>query len=102
MDNVERRSTMSRAKPERQTAAAHDSAATEELTTQEAAELLNVDETFLLALLKDGSISSTSTSDGEIRLCASEVLAYKHARSEMRKKLFADMLSLAQETGTYS
>jgi len=63
--------------------------------------LLNVSEAFLLTLLGEDAIPHTKTGT-EIRLCLQDVIAYKRERSKERKKHLADMLALAQDTGTYN
>jgi excisionase family DNA binding protein len=91
------------AEPENHTTAAQgteDDAASRELTTREAADLLNVSESFLLTLLEDGTLPSARI-EGQLLLCASDVLAYKHARSKERRKLLAEMTEIAQRSGAY-
>lgn len=71
-----------------------------ELTTQEAAALLNVSRPFLVKLLDDGVIPSAKAGTHR-RVRLSDVLAYQQHRSKMNKRLLDEMLSYAQEHGGY-
>ena len=61
-----------------------------QLTTQQAADLLNVSRPFLLKLLEDDKIPFTVT--GRHRLvCANDIFAYKEKRDAERSKALSDL-----------
>ncbi len=71
-----------------------------ELTTQEAADILNVSRQYLVRLAEDGSIPCTKTGKHR-RLRAQDVLAYKSRRDRQRKKALSKLTQLSQEFGLY-
>lgn len=71
-----------------------------ELTTQQAAELLNVSGTFLVRLLESGAIPFHRVgTQRQVRLV--DVLAYRRERSRVRRTVLAEMAREAQELGLY-
>lgn len=71
-----------------------------EMTTQEAADFLNVSRPFLIKALEDGTIPYTKVGTHR-RIRFDDVLAYRQQRSEARKGLFKWMLDVAQERNAY-
>lgn len=71
-----------------------------ELTTYEAASLLNVSRPFLIKLLDDKVIPSTKVGTHR-RVRLRDVLEYRRHRSEKNKRLLDEILSFAQEHGGY-
>src|SRR5436305_9161244 len=71
-----------------------------ELTTYEAAALLNVSRPFLIKLLDEGIIPSKKVGTHR-RVRLRDVLEYKRRRSEKTKRLLDEILSFAQEHGGY-
>jgi excisionase family DNA binding protein len=71
-----------------------------ELTTYEAAALLNVSRPFLIKLLDEGIIPSTKVGTHR-RVRLRDVLEYRRRRSEKNKRLLDEILSFAQQHGGY-
>lgn len=71
-----------------------------ELTTQQAAELLNVSRTFLCKLLESGEIPFHKVGSHR-RIRAEDVLAYQEARDNVRRSKLKELTKLAQEMGGY-
>jgi excisionase family DNA binding protein len=71
-----------------------------ELTTYEAAALLNVSRPFLIKLLDEGVIPSTKVGTHR-RVRMRDVLEYKLHRSEKNKRLLDEILSFSQEQSGY-
>ena len=69
-----------------------------ELTTYEAAALLNVSRPFLIKLLDEGIIPSTKVGTHR-RVRLHDVLEYRRRRSEKNKRLLDEIFSFAQEQG---
>ena len=67
-----------------------------QLTTQEAADLLNVSRPFLIKLIEQNELSCTYTGTHR-RLSLGEVLQYKSARSQGRRAALKEMQDLAEE-----
>jgi excisionase family DNA binding protein len=71
-----------------------------DLTTYEAAALLNVSRPFLIKLLEEGIIPSTKVGTHR-RVRLRDVLEYRRRRSEKNKRLLDEILSFAQKQGGY-
>jgi excisionase family DNA binding protein len=67
-----------------------------ELSTQEAADLLNVSRPFLIKLLETAEIPHHKVGRHR-RIHAADLLAYKQRRDAKRKKSLADLIKLGQE-----
>ena len=74
--------------------------ADEELTTREAAELLNVSRPHLTRLLKEGEIPSHKVGSHH-RVYRRDVLAYKVRRQEESEEAMQELTRLSQELGLY-
>jgi excisionase family DNA binding protein len=72
----------------------------EELTTREAAELLNVSRPHLTKLLKEGEIPSHKVGSHH-RVYRRDVLAYKARRQEQSEEAMQELTRLSQELGLY-
>jgi excisionase family DNA binding protein len=71
-----------------------------ELTTQEAADLLNVSRPFLIKLLEQGKIGFSLVGTHR-RIRFDELMAYKKKRDDKRSQLLDDMARISQEAGDY-
>jgi excisionase family DNA binding protein len=70
------------------------------LTTQQAADFLNVSRPYFIRLLEQGAIPHTKTgSHRRVRL--DDVLAYKRQRDAERRRALDDLVALSQEMGLY-
>lgn len=67
-----------------------------ELTTKEAADLLNVSRPFLIGLLDEGKIGHHKVGSHR-RIRASDVLAFRNARDEERSSAMRELQRLGQE-----
>jgi excisionase family DNA binding protein len=74
--------------------------ADEELTTREAAELLNVSRPYLTRLLKDGEIPSHKVGSHH-RVYRRDVLKYKASRQEQSEEAMQELTRLSQDLGLY-
>lgn len=74
--------------------------ADEELTTREAAELLNVSRPHLTQLLKEGEIPSHKVGS-HYRVYRRDVLAYKARRQEQAEEAMQELTRFSQELGLY-
>ena len=74
--------------------------ADEELTTREAAELLNVSRPHLTKLLKEGEIPSHKVGS-HYRVYRRDVLAYKARRQEQSEEAMQELTRLSQKLGLY-
>jgi excisionase family DNA binding protein len=71
-----------------------------ELTTQQAADLLNVSRQYLVRLLDEGKIPYTRTGKHR-RLRFEDVLTYKQARDRAREESLDELTRLSDELGGY-
>jgi excisionase family DNA binding protein len=73
----------------------------QELTTQQAADLLNVSRQYLVRLLDEGKIPFTKTGKHR-RLRIEDVLTFKETRDKERKTALDKLTQLSEEFGGYS
>jgi excisionase family DNA binding protein len=71
-----------------------------ELTTQEAADMLNVSRPYLIKLLEQGEIPFTKTGTHR-RIRFSDLIEYKQRRDAERGRGLAELTQLSQELGLY-
>ena len=72
----------------------------EELTSQQAADFLNVSRQYMVRLLERGDIASTKVGTHR-RVRAEDLAHYRHRRDEGRAAALADMADQAQAAGGY-
>ena len=71
------------------------------LSTNKAANLLNVSRPYLIKLLDNGEIPSAPSVGTHRRVRAQDVLNYKKSRDKQRKKSMKELSSFLQEEGFY-
>lgn len=71
-----------------------------DLTTQEAADILNVSRPYLIKILEEGVIPYTKIGTHR-RIRFVDLIGYKKYRDEKRKKGLAELTRLSQEMGLY-
>jgi excisionase family DNA binding protein len=72
----------------------------QELTTQQAADLLNISRQYLVRLLDNGELPHTKTGRHR-RLRIEDVLAYKSKRDDERLATLRELTELTEEVGGY-
>lgn len=72
-----------------------------EMTTQQAADLLNVSREYLVRLLDEGRIAHNKAGP-PCRLRLDDVLAFKEHRDQERQASLDELASLSEECGGYS
>jgi excisionase family DNA binding protein len=70
------------------------------LSTQEAADMLNISRPFLIKLLEAGALPFTKVGTHR-RLQYSDLIIYKKHRDEERKKALAEMARMSEDLGIY-
>jgi excisionase family DNA binding protein len=73
----------------------------QELTTQQAADLLNVSRQYLIRLLDDNELPFTRTGGKHRRLRIEDVLAYKATRDHEREEGLDELAAMTQNMGGY-
>lgn len=71
-----------------------------EMTTQEAADFLNVSRPYLIKLLEQGEIPYTKVGSHR-RICSQDVLTYKQQRDAKRRQKLSEITAFLQEEGFY-
>jgi excisionase family DNA binding protein len=71
-----------------------------QLTTQQAAELLNVSRQYVVRLLDDGKIPHTKTGKHR-RLRIEDVVAYQHTRDRERRAKLDELTAMSEDFGAY-
>lgn len=74
--------------------------ANKEVTTQEAADLLNVSRPFLIKLLEEGKIPFIKVGTHR-RIRFSDLMDYKQRRDEKRERALEEIAQVSQELGIY-
>jgi excisionase family DNA binding protein len=71
-----------------------------QLTTQEAADMLNVSRPFFVKLLEQGEIPYISVGSHR-RVIFQDLMTYKEQRKVKRRKLLAQLIEMTEEAGLY-
>jgi excisionase family DNA binding protein len=72
-----------------------------ELSTQEAADVLNVSRQYLVRLLEDGKIPFSRTGNRR-RIAMGDVLNFKQARDDARLRGLAELARMDEDAGLYA
>lgn len=72
-----------------------------ELSTQEAADMLNVSRQYLVRLLEDGKIPFSRTGNRR-RIAVEDVMSFKETRDAARLKGLAELVQMDQDAGLYA
>ncbi len=72
-----------------------------DLTTQQAAEILNISRQYLIKLLERGAIPFTKTEGSHRRLRLHDVLEYRRRRTEQRRDSLNHLARASAEMGDY-
>ena len=72
----------------------------QELTTQQAADILNVSRPFLIKLLEQGEIPHIKVGTHR-RILVQDLITYKQQRDTKRRKLLDELIQESQEMGFY-
>jgi excisionase family DNA binding protein len=72
----------------------------QEMSTQEAADVLNVSRPYLIKLLEQGQIPFTTVGKHR-RIKAQDLETYKESRDSLRNKALSEMTGILQEEGFY-
>lgn len=70
------------------------------LSSQEAAEILNVSRPFLYTLLEQGQIPYTMVGTHR-RIRVEDLMEYKHKRDRQRRQALSELVAVSQELGFY-
>jgi len=71
-----------------------------ELTTQQAADILNVSRSFLVKLLDEGAIPYIKVGSHR-RIQFKDLIIYKEQRDRKRRKLLDQLIEMTEEAGLY-
>lgn len=69
---------------------------TKELTTQEAADFLNVSHSYLIKLIESGEIPCRQAGI-QLRICCQQLMNYKQNIDERRRRVLDELTAQAQE-----
>jgi excisionase family DNA binding protein len=73
----------------------------QELTSQQAADMLNVSRQYVTRLADAGDLPAATTRGGHRRFRLADVLTYKRRRDAQRRRALDEMMDLTEEYGGY-